>query len=105
MFRRLSNFGPRDDSFVEDVLKALNENPRETEEERKPEPATEVLFLCSYEGCGRTFIDAGTLKKHANVHGEKQHVCQFEGCGKVFYLILIDNIFSFNMVYGWRRQL
>ncbi|XP_042456177.1 zinc finger transcription factor YY1-like [Zingiber officinale] len=69
---------------TEDILKALNENPRETEEERKPEPATEVLFLCSYEGCGRTFIDAGTLKKHAHVHGEKQHVCQIEGCGKKF---------------------
>ncbi|KAG6527322.1 hypothetical protein ZIOFF_009421 [Zingiber officinale] len=69
---------------TEDILKALNENPRETEEERKPEPATEVLFLCSYEGCGRTFIDAGTLKKHAHVHGEKQHVCQIEGCGKVY---------------------
>ncbi|WOL00876.1 hypothetical protein Cni_G09589 [Canna indica] len=70
---------------TEDMLKALKEKSRETEaEEQKPEPATEVLFLCSYEGCGKTFIDAGALKKHAHIHGERQHVCQYEGCGKKF---------------------
>ncbi|URE48774.1 GDP-fucose protein O-fucosyltransferase [Musa troglodytarum] len=70
-------------SEVEDKLKALKEKSKETEsEDQKPEPATEVLFLCSYEGCGKTFIDAGALKKHAHIHGEKQHVCQYEGCGK-----------------------
>ncbi|THU53407.1 hypothetical protein C4D60_Mb10t14080 [Musa balbisiana] len=68
---------------TEDKLKALKEKSKETEsEDQKPEPATEVLFLCSYEGCGKTFIDAGALKKHAHIHGEKQHVCQYEGCGK-----------------------
>ncbi|CAL9099897.1 unnamed protein product [Musa textilis] len=70
---------------TEDKLKALKEKSKETEsEDQKPEPATEVLFLCSYEGCGKTFIDAGALKKHAHIHGEKQHVCQYEGCGKKF---------------------
>ncbi|XP_074573331.1 zinc finger transcription factor YY1-like [Curcuma longa] len=68
---------------TEDILKALNEKSREIEEQ-KPEPATEVLFLCSYEGCGKTFMDAGTLRKHAHVHGEKQHICQYEGRGKKF---------------------
>ncbi|XP_074564741.1 zinc finger transcription factor YY1 isoform X1 [Curcuma longa] len=70
---------------TEDMLKAIKEKSKETEEEElKPEPATEVLFLCSYEGCGKTFIDAGALKKHAHIHGEKQHICQYEGCGKKF---------------------
>ncbi|XP_009413413.2 zinc finger transcription factor YY1 isoform X1 [Musa acuminata AAA Group] len=70
---------------TEDMLKALKGKNKETEaEEQKPEPATEVLFLCSYEGCGRTFIDAGALKKHAHIHGEKQHICQYDGCGKKF---------------------
>lgn len=49
----------------------------------KPDPATEVLFLCSYDGCGKTFVDAGALRKHAHVHGERQYVCHYEGCGKV----------------------
>ncbi|GAB2297170.1 hypothetical protein Dimus_031283 [Dionaea muscipula] len=44
----------------EDALKALNEKAKEPEApEPEPEPTTEVLFLCSYEGCGKTFIDAG----------------------------------------------
>lgn len=69
-------------------MKAIKEKSKETEEEeQKPEPATEVLFLCSYEGCGKTFIDVGALKKHAHIHGEKQHVCQYEGCGKVFFVL------------------
>ncbi|WOL02343.1 hypothetical protein Cni_G11062 [Canna indica] len=70
---------------TEDMAKALKEKSMEAEaEELKPEPTTEVLFLCSYEGCGKTFVDAGALKKHAHIHGEKQHVCQYEGCGKKF---------------------
>nr|CAD1824613.1 unnamed protein product [Ananas comosus var. bracteatus] len=69
----------------EDKLKALEEKAEEPKvEEPKPEPTTEVLFLCSYEGCGKTFIDVGALRKHAHIHGEKQHVCHFEGCGKKF---------------------
>ncbi|KAI8014500.1 Zinc finger transcription factor YY1 [Camellia lanceoleosa] len=53
------------------------------EREVKQEPTTEVLFLCSYEGCGKTFIDAGALRKHSHIHGERQYVCHYEGCGKV----------------------
>ncbi|RVW62139.1 hypothetical protein CK203_063192 [Vitis vinifera] len=39
------------------------EGKRATGTEPEPEPTTEVLFLCSYEGCGKTFIDAGALRK------------------------------------------
>ncbi|XP_071691020.1 zinc finger transcription factor YY1-like [Rutidosis leptorrhynchoides] len=52
--------------------------------EPEPEPTTEVLFLCSYEGCGKTFIDAGALRKHSHIHGERQYVCHYENCGKKF---------------------
>ena len=55
--------------------------------ETEPEPTTEVLFLCSYDGCGKTFIDAGALRKHAHVHGEKQFVCHYQNCGKVVLFI------------------
>ncbi|XP_010246046.1 PREDICTED: uncharacterized zinc finger protein At4g06634 [Nelumbo nucifera] len=70
---------------TEDTLKALKEKAKEPEpEEPEPEPSTEVLFLCSYEGCGKTFIDAGALRKHSHIHGERQYVCHYEGCGKKF---------------------
>ncbi|KAG8070992.1 hypothetical protein GUJ93_ZPchr0006g45028 [Zizania palustris] len=69
----------------EDRLSALKSRDREEGvEAAKPEPTTEVLFLCSYEGCGKTFVDAGALRKHAHVHGERQYVCHYEGCGKKF---------------------
>ncbi|KAK7292861.1 hypothetical protein RJT34_15716 [Clitoria ternatea] len=70
---------------TEDTLKALREKEEEiSAPEPEPEPTTEVLILCSYEGCGKTFIDAEALKKHSHVHGEKQFVCHYEQCGKKF---------------------
>ncbi|KMT17388.1 hypothetical protein BVRB_2g038430 [Beta vulgaris subsp. vulgaris] len=71
--------------ITEDALKALKEKTKEPEApEPEPEPTTEVLFLCSYDGCGKTFIDAGALRKHSHIHGERQYVCHYEGCGKKF---------------------
>ncbi|GMH27590.1 hypothetical protein Nepgr_029433 [Nepenthes gracilis] len=70
---------------TEDALKALKEKAKEPDvPEPEPEPTSEVLFLCSYEGCGKTFIDAGALRKHSHIHGERQYVCHYEGCGKKF---------------------
>ncbi|KAM0947355.1 putative transcription factor C2H2 family [Dioscorea sansibarensis] len=70
---------------TEDTLKALKEKNMEAEQrDLEPEPTTEVLFLCSYEGCGKTFIDAGALRKHAHIHGERQYICTYEGCGRKF---------------------
>ncbi|GJM94303.1 hypothetical protein PR202_ga10939 [Eleusine coracana subsp. coracana] len=50
----------------------------------KPEPTSEILFLCSYENCGKTFVDVSALRKHAHVHGERQYICQEPNCGKKF---------------------
>ncbi|KAK9095966.1 hypothetical protein Sjap_021463 [Stephania japonica] len=70
---------------TEDMLKAIRDKSKEPEPaEPEPEPTTEILFLCSYEGCGKTFIDAGALRKHSHIHGERQYVCHYEGCGKKF---------------------
>ncbi|CAN6244650.1 unnamed protein product [Urochloa humidicola] len=69
----------------EDRLAALKAKDKEQgEESATPEPNTEVLFLCSYEGCGKTFFDAGALRKHAHVHGERQYICHYDNCGKKF---------------------
>lgn len=74
---------------LEDTIKTLKEKVQEPlAPEPEPEPTTEVLFLCSYEGCGKTFIDAGALRKHSHIHGERQFVCHYEGCGKVMNLLL-----------------
>ncbi|CAK7357099.1 unnamed protein product [Dovyalis caffra] len=67
----------------ENQLNALKEKAKEPQApEPEPEPTAEVLFLCSFDGCGKTFIDAGALRKHSHIHGEKQFVCPYEGCGK-----------------------
>lgn len=72
-------------------MKNLKEKEKEPSvPEPEPEPTTEVLFLCSYDNCGKTFIDAGALRKHSHIHGERQFVCHYEGCGKVVILLLID---------------
>lgn len=74
----------------------MKEKSKEPEvAEPEPEPTTEVLFLCSYEGCGKTFIDAGALRKHSHIHGERQYVCHYEGCGKV---MILSNIGCFIFV-------
>ncbi|XLU27509.1 hypothetical protein S245_063575, partial [Arachis hypogaea] len=68
----------------EDSLKALKEKEKElSTPEPEPEPTTEVLFLCSYEGCRKTFIDAGALRKYSHIHGERQFICHYEGCVKL----------------------
>lgn len=68
----------------EATLKALKETKEREVAKPEPEPATDVLFLCSYEGCGKTFIDAGALRKHSHIHGERQYVCHYENCGRKF---------------------
>lgn len=54
-------------------------------EEPKPEPATEILFLCSYESCSKAFSTEIAYRKHSYTHGEKQHGCTFPGCRKVIH--------------------
>ncbi|KAG2624045.1 zinc finger transcription factor YY1-like [Panicum virgatum] len=69
----------------EDGHRSSKENPKVLEAEApKPEPTTEILFLCSYENCGKTFVDVSALRKHAHVHNEKQYICNEPNCGKKF---------------------
>ena len=41
-------------------------------------------YQCSFDECGKIFVDASSLKKHMLTHGEKQYICKYEGCGKKF---------------------
>ena len=42
------------------------------------------VYKCKYDGCGKTFNDQGSLKKHMVIHGERQFICPVESCGKKF---------------------
>ena len=76
---------------AEDGHRSSKENPKVLEAEApKPEPTTEILFLCSYENCGKTFVDVSALRKHAHVHNEKQYICNEPNCGKVSYILTIS---------------
>ncbi|KAJ7561359.1 hypothetical protein O6H91_03G025300 [Diphasiastrum complanatum] len=66
----------------EDILNSTKN--KVIEEEKEPEDEFEVVYLCTFEGCGKVFIDFSTLRKHAHVHGEKQCICHYEGCGRRF---------------------
>ncbi|KAG1331109.1 Zinc finger transcription factor YY1 [Cocos nucifera] len=93
---------------TEDMLKTLREKSKEPQaEEPKAEPTTEVLFLCSYEGCGKSFIDVGALRKHAHIHGERQYVCHFEGCGKIGNISksVEDKISHGSLALVWSRDI
>jgi len=88
---------------LENQLNALKEKAKEPQApEPEPEPTTEVLFLCSFEGCGKTFIDAGALRKHSHIHGERQYVCHYEGCGKVLNINFLGFIlFLEDIMFVW----
>ena len=69
---------------AEDRYRNSKENPRVLDVEApKPEPTTEILFLCSYDNCGKSFVDVSALRKHAHVHNERQYICTEPNCGKV----------------------
>ena len=88
---------------LENQLNALKKKAQEPPaREPEPEPTTEVLFLCSFEGCGKTFIDAGALRKHSHIHGERQYVCHYEGCGKVLSLNFLGFVFFLeDIMFVW----
>lgn len=72
---------------AEDGHRSSKENSEVLDVEApKPEPTTEILFLCSYENCGKTFVDVSALRKHAHVHNERQYICTEPNCGKVSLL-------------------
>nr|VDC79703.1 unnamed protein product [Brassica rapa] len=73
---------------TEETVKRLKEKEKEKEptttDHDPPEPTSEILFLCSYDGCGKIFFDVSALRKHSHIHGERQYVCDYPGCDKKF---------------------
>lgn len=65
-------------------LKETEKEPTTDVPDPEPEPTSEILFLCSYEGCGKMFFDVSALRKHSHIHGERQYVCDYPGCDKKF---------------------
>ncbi|KAL0843990.1 hypothetical protein Bca101_017236 [Brassica carinata] len=75
---------------TEEAVKRLKEKEKEPTttntdvSDPDPEPTSEILFLCSYDGCGKIFFDVSALRKHSHIHGERQYVCHYPGCDKKF---------------------
>lgn len=46
--------------------------------------ASEKQHVCRISGCGKSFSDAGSLRKHVMTHGERQFVCPVQSCAKKF---------------------
>lgn len=74
------------------------------EDEHEAEAEHEILYLCTSEGCGKVFMDSGSLRKHAHTHGEKQFICHYEGCGKVRTDDLLSSADGQVIFFVWRRH-
>ncbi len=45
----------------------------------------EFSFVCSEQGCGKTFLSSYSLKVHVRVHTrQKPYECEITGCAKAF---------------------
>lgn len=50
---------------------------------RVKEPVQKT-YNCQVYGCGKTFTDSGSLRKHTVTHGDKQFICPVDICQKKF---------------------
>jgi hypothetical protein len=51
---------------------------------RRPKEIVQKTYDCQLFGCGKSFPDAGSLRKHTVTHGDKQFICHVESCQKKF---------------------
>ncbi|CAA2956327.1 uncharacterized zinc finger At4g06634 [Olea europaea subsp. europaea] len=85
------------------LLKWVNEATFKALEEKSKEPEVTFIdagalrkhshihgerqYVCHYDNCGKKFLDSSKLKRHFLIHtGERHFVCPHEGCGKAFSL-------------------
>lgn len=59
-------------------------NPQEPKSPEMSSGGPDKVYVCDQDGCGGRFADAGALKRHRAVHGERRFICHYEGCGKSF---------------------
>ncbi|KAJ0973215.1 hypothetical protein J5N97_021174 [Dioscorea zingiberensis] len=97
----------------EDKLEAIMKEQEKEKETETKEPTREILYLCSHEGCGRTFKDPESIRKHAQIHKTgKQCICPHKDCAAVKALSscflqfhdLIANLLYFSNIFIFDLQ-
>ncbi|KAG0028850.1 hypothetical protein BGZ81_004391 [Podila clonocystis] len=78
--RARTDSGASGTDYLEDALRehSVRSTPTPTPSSR---PRT---FACSFEGCGKSFMDKFHLDKHENRHVTEEIVCGIDGCTKAY---------------------
>jgi len=66
------------------LSKPVKKRSRSSSEGTLQSAEEEKTYSCHIGGCGKVFVDTGSLRKHVMTHGERQFVCEVQGCGKRF---------------------
>ena len=68
-------------------MQSLSHKPKAGSFNKKIKPRKEQIqkkYVCNIDNCGKIFYDAGSFRKHQQIHGEKHYICPYPGCSKKF---------------------
>lgn len=57
---------------------------RRSKKSKPKQKQIEEVYKCTLDDCNKEFPDAVALRKHQNIHNERQYLCPVESCGRQF---------------------